>query len=264
MKPCARAADLFSLATLTSAPDYGSKLPRLLADMGDASSVEVAADLFRRAIRLIGADAGVFMSATREATSRTSFRSLLACDPLWAIEYSRGNWHENDPWLRHATFNEEPIRSAELTPLAHEMEFVRKSADLGFASAVIVPAPSSVGSSRVGVLSIGSRDPLFFDDEGYRPARVLARSLAMELHRWLLKAIRAELLARSRLTDKEIELLRQEDAGLPSKVIAANLNIDASAVDRRFQRLCAKLAVPDRRTASRIARLYGLLNADRS
>jgi DNA-binding NarL/FixJ family response regulator len=42
-------------------------------------------------------------------------------------------------------------------------------------------------------------------------------------------------------------------------MIGAELNLDAKTVDSRFQRLSAKLDAPDRRTAARIARLYGVL-----
>ena len=44
-----------------------------------------------------------------------------------------------------------------------------------------------------------------------------------------------------------------------SKVIGAAMNLEAKTIDCRFQRLNAKLGAPDRRTAVRIARLYGLL-----
>jgi DNA-binding NarL/FixJ family response regulator len=87
----------------------------------------------------------------------------------------------------------------------------------------------------------------------------MARALAMELHRWLLQAIRRELLIKSRLTAADIELLRYVAAGHTSKLIGAALNIEAKTVDCRFQRVSAKLEAPDRRTATRIARLYGLL-----
>jgi DNA-binding NarL/FixJ family response regulator len=81
----------------------------------------------------------------------------------------------------------------------------------------------------------------------------------MELHRWLLQSIRSELLIRSKLTAADIELLRHENAGHSSKVIGAALSIEAKTVGCRFQRVSAKLDAPNRRTAVRIARLYGLL-----
>jgi DNA-binding NarL/FixJ family response regulator len=152
------------------------------------------------------------------------------------------------------------VRSSELElASADEEAFAQASAELGFASAVIAPAPTCAGQSRIGVLCLGSNHAGFFDDDGYGKVRVLARALAMELHRWLLQTIRKELLAKSRLTAADIELLRHEEAGHTSKVIGAALNIEAKTVDCRFQRISAKLDAPDRRTAMRIARLYGLL-----
>jgi DNA-binding NarL/FixJ family response regulator len=71
--------------------------------------------------------------------------------------------------------------------------------------------------------------------------------------------MRQELLLRSRITEAEIELLRHEQAGHSSKVIGAALNVESKTIDCRFQRLNVKLDAPDRRTALRIARLYGLL-----
>jgi DNA-binding NarL/FixJ family response regulator len=71
--------------------------------------------------------------------------------------------------------------------------------------------------------------------------------------------MREELLARSRLTAADLELLRHEAAGHGSKVIGALLNVEAKTIDCRFQRINAKLDAPDRRTAVRMAKLYGLL-----
>lgn len=254
MKHSAANGESHTLAALTRSPEYGARLIEILPAIGDAPTTEIAVDLFRQAATQLGADAGVFMSYLRDDATRA------ACDPLWASEYARRNWHDNDPWLRHATHETEPVRSSELQlASADEEAFAQASAALGFASAVIAPAPTCAGQSRIGVLCLGSNRPGFFEDDGYGKVRVLARALSMELHRWLLQAIRKELLAKSRLTAADIELLRHEQAGHTSKVIGAALNIEAKTVDCRFQRISAKLDAPDRRTAMRIARLYGLL-----
>lgn len=259
MKPSTRSDDLFSLAFVTRAPGYAERLLEILPAIGDAADAAAALDLFRQATRLIGADAGVFLSVIDEDAARPSYRSLLACDPLWAVDYVSSGRREHDPWLRHARDNAEPIRSTELNVRPQEEGFVSASSRLGFASAVIVPAPSMVGTGRVGVLSLGSHNLGYFEGDGYPVFRVLARALAMELHRWLLQTIRTELLTWSRITPAEIELLRREDAGQSSKTIAAALDIETTAVNSRFQRLTAKLGVSDRRSAARIARLYGVL-----
>lgn len=232
----------------------------LMQQLGDADSTATAMQLFRAVIGYLGADSGVFMSHLRDDATRSSYRSLLVCDPIWAAEYAQSGWHEHDPWLRHARHHTEPIRASELR-LSGEQEqaFVTRSTELGFRAALIAPAPSCVGLSRVGMLCLGSESAGFFDDKGYSLLRVLARALAMEIHRWVHRSMRDELLARSRLTPADLELLRHEAAGHSSKMIGAALQVEAKTIDCRFQRLNAKLEAPDRRTAVRIAKLYGLL-----
>ncbi len=207
----------------------------------------------------MGADAAVFLSFTRDDATRNSFRWLLACDPLWAVQYARNGWHDHDPWLRHALHQTEPAIGSELSMSPDEERFARASAALGFASTLIVPAPSNAGTSRVGMLCLGSEVPGFFNQVTLGTLRVLGRALAMELHRWMLHAMRTDLLRSTRITVAELELLRYEEAGHTSKHIASTLGIKAKTVDSRFQKVITKLSVPDRRTAARIARLYGLL-----
>lgn len=230
-------------------------LPRLR----QADGAESAVALFRDLLEMLGADGGIFVSAIMEDSVRTSVRSLLACDPRWVVEFSRAEWQGRDPWLRHAMDSQTPVRSSELFVHPWEEEFVMKASTLGFASAVVVPAPTSFGAARVGVLVLGSNNAGHFGGEDYPLVQVVARALAMELHEWLLRAIRDDLLARSRLTPDQIELLRYEAAGHSSKSIAAELGIKPKVVDRRFQRVCEKLDAPDRRIAVRIARLYDLI-----
>jgi hypothetical protein len=260
MAPSAKLNESHSLGALTRTPDYGVRTVEILPVIGDAASTESAIGLFREAVTGLGADAGMFTSYMRDDATHSSQRSLLACDPLWASEYARRGWFEHDAWLRHATQDTEPVRSSELKlASANEEAFAATAATFGFTSTLIAPAPSCVGLSRVGVLCLGSERLGFFDDEGYAKARVLARALAMELHRWVLQTLRQELLVKSGLTAADIDLLRHENAGHSSKVIGAALNIEAKTVDCRFQRVNAKLKAPDRRTSARLARLYGLL-----
>jgi len=260
MKHSAANGEAPNLAALTRSPDYGARAVEILPAIGDADGAESAMRLFTQAVAGLGANVGVFMSYLRDDATRASYRSLLACDPIWASEYARRGWFEHDPWLRHATHDTEPVRSSELAlSSAEEEAFIQASVALGFTSALIAPAPTCVGQSRIGVLCLGSHHPGFFDDEGYAKVRVLARALAMELHRWMQRTIRQELLSKSRLTEADITLLRHQVAGHSSKVIGAALNIEAKTVDCRFQRVSAKLDAPDRRSAVRIARLYGLI-----
>ena len=258
MKPWVN-AELLGRATLVDEPGSSARVLNLLAGFNSADNAESAVGQFHDALELIGADAGVFLSAISDDAARTSYRSLLACDPVWAIEYARLGWHEHDPWLRHALHNEDPVRDTELKLLPREHEFVQTAAKYGFASAMVVPAPSSAGTSRVGVLCLGSNRPGFFDGDAYPRVRIVATMLAMELHRWMRRAACKELLAKARIRPEDIDLLWHEQAGHTSKVIAKAMNVPPQTVDTRFHRLCMRLDVPDRRSAARVARLYGLL-----
>lgn len=237
-----------------------ARVLKLLPLITDVNSAGEVLSLFHEVVVGLGADSGVFLSCLRDDATRTSFRSLWACDPSWAAEYASHRWFEHDPWLRYASTDAEPIRSSDLACSSNEeCAFANVAAKHGFTSALIAPAPSAVGLSRVGVLSLGSVDSGRFDGEDYPKVRVLARALAMELHHWIAQSMREELLQGVRLTEAELHLLRHEAAGHSSKVIGAAMGLEAKTIDCRFQRLNAKLGAPDRRSAVRIARLYGLL-----
>jgi hypothetical protein len=251
-------ADLLGQQTLLR-PAHSLGVLHLLPDIAKAASEQAAVGLFWRAVRTLGADAGVFISAIKEEAARLSIRSLLACDPRWAHQYSNADWHEHDPWLRHALGSQTPIRGEELHVRLDEREFIERSTTLGFASTIVVPAPTCFGGARYGVLVLGSNHAQCFANADYDMLRIVARALAMELHEWLLRALRENLLERSGITPDEIDLLRHEAAGHTSKMIAAAFGVKPRAVDYRFQCVCAKLNTPDRRTAMRIARLYGLI-----
>jgi DNA-binding CsgD family transcriptional regulator len=241
-------------------PGYAAQVLDLIGCIEDAPSKPAALALFREAVQHIGADAAWFLSFIRDDATSASYRFLLACDPVWASEYSRHGWFADDPWLRYAAQATEPVRASELTDLSpRERAVVASSADYGFRSALIAPTPSSGGQSRIGVLCLGSSTEDFFEDAGYRAAKLLARCLAMELHGWWLRQIKAELIARARITDADLALLRSEEAGLSSKAIAADLGTEAKTIDCRFQRVSAKLGAANRRAAVRIAKLYGLI-----
>ncbi|CAM4014628.1 helix-turn-helix transcriptional regulator [Roseateles saccharophilus] len=259
MSSSPRTADLSDSTAQADTAEPVLRVVQYLPRIRQAGSAESAVAVFRHLLGMLGADGGIFLSVITDDAMRTSVRSLLACDPRWVIEYSRDGWHDRDPWLRYAMDCQTPVRSAELFVHPWEEEFAMKASTLGFASAVVVPAPTSFGAARVGVLVLGSNNAGHYDGEDYQLVQIVARALAMELHEWLLRTIRDDLLARSRITPDQIELLRYEAAGRSSKSIAAELGINPKAVDRRFQRVCEKLDAPDRRIAVRIARLYDLI-----
>jgi DNA-binding NarL/FixJ family response regulator len=79
------------------------------------------------------------------------------------------------------------------------------------------------------------------------------------MQKWIVEQMRDELLRRYQLTPAEIELLRHERRGLTTKASAREMNTTPAAVNSRWQRLIAKLGLPNRRSAAVLAAEHGLL-----
>ena len=249
-----------SLAEVASAADYASQITAQTSRLTDAADEAQAVTLLKGAADAMGIDAAAFVSFVRDDDSHESFRFLLACDPVWCFEYERHAWYATDPWLQYALHHTEPIRAQDIVVVSEQQRDVMNLASqFGFRSALIVPAPSSGTLTRLGVLCLGSVSPGFFDDEGYASLKVLARSLAMELHAWWIERIKRELMAQSRLSKQDLVLLAHERRGMSTKSIASMLDTSPHAIDSRFQRMNARLGVPNRKAAAQFAAEYGLI-----
>lgn len=249
-----------SLAEFAREPAYSDNVLatiRLLAHAGDEAQ---AVGVLAAARKQMGADAAAFVSFVRDDPSHESFRFLLACDPVWCLEYERRAWYIDDPWLQYSLNHTEPARGEDIQPAtAQQRDVVDLAAQFGFRSALIVPAPSSGALTRIGVLCLGSSTPAFFNDDGYLALKVLARSLAMELHEWWIGRIKNELIENARLTDEDLLLLMHERLGHTTKFIAAKLDMSPNSINSRFQRMNARLGVPNRKSAAQLAAEYGVI-----
>jgi DNA-binding CsgD family transcriptional regulator len=259
--PCsAAAAEARTLQALTSRADYAGRISEVVQKIPSAEDEAEAVSLLAEATARLGMDAGAFVSFIRGDGSFDSFRFLLACDPVWCLEYRRRAWFAHDPWLEYALHNSEPAPASEI-PLGgkHQHEVAKLAAEFGFRSALIVPAPSSGGRTRVGVLCLGSSMQGFVEADGYEALTFAARSLAMELHEWWIRQIKRELIRNAGITEEDLVLLKLEHLGHGTKAIAAELNTSTSSVDSRFQRVNQKLVVPNRKAAAKLAADYGLI-----
>lgn len=265
----------FSAVVMSCSPAVDSKLPlagplgsdrwwgdysAAVHSLSHARDDSEAIDALRAAAGALGADGAVFCSAIRHDAALTIVRALVACDTDWINDYARGDWVEDDPWLHYAAQSSLPIIASEIRPQGTcQQAMLDAVRSHGFASAIVVPAPSSVGPSRVGVLCIGSRLEGRFEGSDFSALRPLACGLAMEVSDWCLRQTRALLVARAQLTSDDLKLLRQNARGCGTKEIAREMGIATTAVDTRIQRLNRRLGVAHRRDAIRLARLYGLL-----
>jgi len=249
-----------SLHDLTAQPDYAARVSEIVQKVASAADAAEALALLKQAAQLMGADSAAFGSFIRDDPSHESYRFLLACDPVWCLEYGRRAWFADDPWLIYALEHSEPARASEVAIETPEQQsIVDLAREFGVESAAIIPAPSGGRVTRVGVLCLGSSTAGFFEDAGFIALKIQARSLAMELHEWWINQIKRELIADRRITPEDLVLLRRERLGHSTKKIAADLDASPSSIDSRFQRINAKLDAPNRKVAANLAAEYGLI-----
>ncbi len=209
----------------------------------------------------LGVEQAVFASFIRDDDSHESFRVMSAASAQWCLNYrDEDEWFSNDAWLLHASTRSEPAVDSEIT-YRNKGQVAKRDIAIrnGAKSSLIVPAPSSAGLSRLGILVLGSNQEDFFRGCNFVAYKALCRSLAMELGEWWIKHIRRELLDEYRVTDEELELLRRERLGHPTKQIATDLGITEASVNNRFQRLNAKFDTPNRRATANQAAEYGMI-----
>jgi DNA-binding NarL/FixJ family response regulator len=239
---------------------YPARVASIAARITGANDQQSVHALFQEGVAALGATSAVFASFVRDDRDMAACRFMLACDPAWARLYVQQGHFVHDPWLAYAAHHSEPIVASALTVVDGDQRRVLDlAARAGFVSAVLVPAHSGAGHSRISLLCLGSSDSGYFEDEGLPRLRVSARMLAMELHDWWLARIRRDLIVKARITSADLVLLQHECEGHCSKKIASDLQISKSSVNSRFQRMNAKLGVANRRMAVQLAVECGLI-----
>ena len=256
----ASAADRPALSDIVSAGDYASRVASVVERIAGAKDQATALALLSAGVMALGAENAVFVSFVRDHADLSACRFMLACEPDWCQRYLDAGCFAHDPWLAYAAHHSEPVPASSLPVLDPEgQRVIALAMENGFASAALVPAHSGAGHSRISLLCLGSATPGFFEAEGFGRFRLGARLLAAELHDWWLARIRRELIAKARITQADLELLRYERQGHSSKRIAAELQVSKSSINSRFQRMNMKLGVANRRLAAGLAVECGLL-----
>jgi DNA-binding CsgD family transcriptional regulator len=251
-----------SLVQRVAAPGYAALVNDIAARIADAVEQSDVLALLQEATRALGADNAVVISFVRDDADLSACRFLLACDPAWCREYLALGAVVHDPWLAYAAHHAEPIVASTLYAAEPaQRQVIDLAAQHGFRSAVLVPAHSGAGHSRISLLCLGSDTTGYFEGKGFAPFKIGARILALELHDWWLGRIRRELVIKAHITPSDLDLLRYLRLGHSSKRIAAELQVSKSSIDSRFQRLIVKLGVANRRMAARLAEECGLLRS---
>jgi len=251
---------LLPLSQRVSALDYATRATDIALRIARATEHATVHTLLRDGADALGAESAVFVSFVRDSADVSACRFMLACEPEWCRQYLASGLIAHDLWLAYAAHHSEPIlaNALKVTEPAQQ-QAIDLATQNGFASAVLVPAHSGAGHSRISLLCLGSSIPGFFEEDGFGPFRVSARVLAMELHEWWLARIRRELLVKAHVTPSDLILLRHQCQGHSSKRIAAELHVSKSSINSRFQRINTKLGVANRRMAARLAVECGLI-----
>jgi Autoinducer binding domain len=251
-----------ALADRMASATYASSVcaaVRSVASAPDMGEVMVA---LHHAVTCLGADAAVFTSFTQDDANNAMYRCLLVGDAEWGAAQARDARFLADPWLHHASHSMAVVLGSELPLISpHQLAYFEAAKTIGFASSVIVPTHSPAGTSKVGILSLGSRTTGYFEQCDYGLFAQLAQSLAMELYNWWHKHLRQRMLMQLKLTEDDLALLRFEQQGLCSKSIARAMGTLPRTIDCRFQRLSSRMGMANRRSALRFAELYGLISA---
>ena len=249
-----------SLAQRVSAHDYAARATDVALRIARATDQSTVHALFREGIDALGAECAVFVSFVRDNADVSACRFMLACEPEWCRRYLASGLIAHDLWLAYAAHHSEPILASRLNATEPaQQQAIDLATQNGFASAVLVPAHSGAGHSRISLLCLGSSTAGFFEAEGFGPCRVCARVLALELHEWWLARIRREMIVKAHITPSDLVLLNHQCQGHSSKRIAAELHVSKSSINSRFQRMNGKLGVANRRMAARLAVECGLI-----
>ena len=248
-----------TLKQAVGSPDLLPKFASIASRIPDAADGAEVAGLLAEAVTLLGADAGAFASFMKDDEHDASYRFILACDAAWCLEYENGACFLHDPWIEYARHHSEPILANRIIARTdRERHVVAMARRFGFESALIVPAQSPQGLTRLGGLCLGSSQPGYFDGDGLASVAFAATPLALRLHEWQVAQLRQELLERAKLSETDMLLLRHARDGQGSKESAAVLKVNPVSIDSRRQRLNARLGVISRISASSMAAEYGL------
>lgn len=249
-----------SLAEAAVAPGYLDDIKAVVVRMHAATDLPELVRLLNEGTERLGAEHAYFATYVRDDKGFGPCRTLLACDPLWALEYERGGHFAADPWLEYAAAHSALAHCRDINVITDEGHAtVNLAKRFGFESAIVVPTPAGGGSNRVGALVVGSPDAGHFEGDGVLAFKMAARIVGVELSERCLALGRGELMATSALTDDELRLLGQARQGLTSKDLARRIGCSDQAIDARFKRLLPKFRVHSRSEAVRLAADHGLI-----
>ena len=228
-------------------------------------SARHAADCLDRlfqATQAIGATASLYSVLIPEQGPELSSITLFACDPAFAQQHFDNGPVTGHPWVRFARTHTAPGTSRQV-PIGTDADAaaIDRARAFGFSSCLIVPTMAGADLERVELLCLGKAVEDAFEGDDQHLVRMLARSLAAELHDWFSIHLGAGLRRAARLQPLDVQLLSFEREGLSTKQISQRTGMTMAAIDSRFQRINQRLNCPSRKASARRAAEHSVLEA---
>jgi DNA-binding CsgD family transcriptional regulator len=219
------------------------------------AEVEAAA---RQIVHYFGLESFVFGAFFRTG-AREDYRYLVGCVPQWCYLYNGNKWYAIDPFIDYALKNTNAVLASDI-PLtsAGQERMMASAAEHGFRSGIVVPA-HSVATVRVGVLYLGTSEPVEHARDCLARHRTLMRAFALELLEWWDAKLRNWSLEELELDDLDLDLLEKAREDATAEEAARELGVTVSRVRSRYERLTRKLEAPSKRSAAEKAVSLGLI-----
>jgi LuxR family quorum sensing-dependent transcriptional regulator len=214
--------------------------------INQASSPEVALEVFEKAIAEVGADylAAIFLPRHGERIEDVCMAWKV---PLaWRAHYAEENLFQRDPAVRHSFRTVMPFdwESAPYNPETerHWAEVLERGRDFGIQKGIAVPVPSPTG--MIGAVWVGG--PHFDEREVHTP---LLYSLGLHLFHRLEQLVGRRLPITAGLTNREREVLAWAAEGKTAWEIGCILSLSQRTIEWHFQQAFKKLGATNRMQA---------------
>ena len=212
----------------------------------------------RQIVEYFGLQSYVFGAFFRSG-ERENYRYLVGCVPQWCYLYNGNKWYAIDPFIDYALKNANPILASDIAlSSAGQERMMAAAADHGFRSGIVVPA-HSVSTVRIGVLYLGTSEPVERARESLQKHRSLMRAFALELLEWWDAKLRETSVEELELDELDIDLLDKAQQQATAEEAARELGVTVSRVNSRYERLARKLEAPNKRVAAEKAVALGLI-----
>jgi DNA-binding CsgD family transcriptional regulator len=215
----------------------------VLERINQAATAATALDVFERALSEIGGEYLAVVFLPRPGERIEDVCMAWKVPPEWRALYSRENFFQRDPVVRHSRRTILPF-DWKTAPYDRETEpqwaeVMDRATDFGVHKGVVVPIPSPSG--MIGGVWVAG--PHFDEREIHIP---ILHSLALHVFHRLEQLMGRRLHRESRLTEREREILSWVSEGKTAWEIGCILSLSQRTIEWHVSQVCKKLGATNR------------------